>query len=75
MPVAVTLAAIVLVALILESLPGASLPVFDAEIGIPPCRVRPEAADLPGGHVGPGARDCPRRAFALSKVSPKNEER
>ncbi|NMC48019.1 MAG: hypothetical protein GYA47_01105 [Desulfovibrio sp.] len=51
--VAAILAVIVLAVLILESLPGTSHVVFDPEIGFSPRHARLEAADLPGGHVGP----------------------
>ncbi len=47
------LAVIVLAVLILESLPGNSHAVFDPEIGFSTRHARNEAADLPGGYVGP----------------------
>ncbi len=73
--IAAILAVIVLAVLILESLPGTSHAVFDPEIGFPSRHAWIEAADLPGGHVGPVGMDCFRKIFALPKVSPENEER
>lgn len=49
--IAIVLAVIVLAALILESLPGASHAVFDPELGLVPCQEHPEAGDYPGGHL------------------------
>ncbi len=73
--IAAILAVIILAVLVLDSLPGTSHAVFDPEIGLSPRRAWIEAADLPGGHVGPAGRDCSRRPFALRKVSPINVER
>ena len=49
--IAVTLAVIILAALILETLPGTSHAVFDPELGLAPCADHAEAGDIPGGHV------------------------
>ena len=69
--IAVTLAIIVLAAIILENLPGASHAVFDAELGLCPRAAHGEAYDYPGGHVvclaRPAAPKCaPLRPTAAS---------
>jgi len=53
--IAIVLAVIILAALILESLPGASHAAFDAELGLVPCPEHPEAGDFPGGHLARAA--------------------
>ncbi|NDY58803.1 hypothetical protein G3N56_18865 [Desulfovibrio sulfodismutans] len=59
--IAIVLAVIILAALILESLPGASHAVFDAELGLVPCPTHPEAGDLPGGHLDSMSCRAPAR--------------
>ncbi len=59
--IAIVLAVIILAALILESLPGASHAVFDAELGLVPCPKHPEAGDLPGGHLASMSCRAPAR--------------
>jgi hypothetical protein len=59
--IAIVLAVIILAALILESLPGASHSVFDAELGLVPCPRHPEAGDFPGGHLADTSCRAPAR--------------
>lgn len=66
--IAVTLAVITLAAVILETLPGASHAVFDAELGLCPPAAHPEAGDYPGGHMVRLTRPAPAddRVFSPS---------